>query len=265
MAYSRVGDRSMSGGTGCSKLDMGCLLLSGAGIIVLMSIIYDKIVPFAPAATSVVALSIGLMRSSKNILKNIIVLIVSLSWGVSILYPEYAFYAMILVYAASVIAAVDSGPEGGIAVFSTSMIPMLVGFEWSPEAIIVSSIIYIALAGLIASLVSNSIHPLIIVVAAPIVVMLGSNAGLAASTIAFMTVIAVTGTTKIVGCPFHIDSGLLFVGTIIGILGVLLMMVESFSGDLLLSIGLWTLGFLFQLAGILVPLLPPQKTSFSEN
>ncbi len=246
---------------GCGKLDPTCVLLAGTGIVVLMAIIYDALIPFAPAATSIVALSIGLALVRGLYERIIITLLVALSWTVSIFLPEYAVYGGSIVYLATIYSLIVSGSAAAISVFGASMIPLLVGLGFNSEAILVSSTLYIVLAGLIASLITNNLHPLIIVAASPLVLLLGDNAGLAASTIAFMTVISVSGTTRKVGCPFRIDSGLVFIGSVIGVFAVISIVFREALGDLLPSIGLWALSYLFLLAGVLVPSWPPQTSS----
>ena len=234
--------------------NVSCFVLAGTGVLAILAVAYGRVEPFAAAASSLVSLAIGLRILELNSFKRevfILTLMVGISWILALVPGErYGMVSLPLAFMASAYASILVGYNAGLAFFSTSLVPFLSFFSWSRQAILIASVGYIVLAGLIASGTSEKTHPLIISVLSPLSLVLGVEGSLAASVIAFMLAISVSRATEKMGCPFSIDSGILFAGSILGLIGLLLLRLLE-SSDL--AIGVWSLGFILQLAGVLIP------------
>ncbi len=234
-------------------LDVSCLTLAGTGLLPLLAAAYGRVEPFAAAASSLISLSIGVgILERENRRKEVFLstLIIGISWILALTPRELsAIISITLAFTGTAYVSWIAGYETGIAFFSTSFVPFLSLFSWSPASIVIASIGYTVMAGLIAASAAKVRHPLVISFSAPFIALLGVEGALAASTIAYMLAISVARATERIGCPFSIDSGLLFAGSLIGGLGAVLLgkMVA------VAAIGVWALGFILQLAGVLIP------------
>jgi len=244
----------------CRITDPPCLLLAGTGLLALLAIVYDTTIPFSLALTSLIALSLAIkILYNYKYIVSIIILIVGSAWLLTFTgNPRLGLLGLILTYLASIIASARAGVNAGLAVFSSSSVPFIVSFPaqaggvWNPDAIRLASACCVLMAGLVSASLSGKMHPLSITIVAPLVAVLPPQAAASSTAIAFMLAISTAEAIKMVGCPFSVDSGLLFYGTITGIIGVLL----ECTGLNVLGIGLWATGFLLQLAGVLIPPLP---------
>ncbi len=247
----------------CRLTDPPCLLLAGTGLLAILAIVYDTTIPFSLALTSLIALSLVIKILYNNKYSTtIMILIVGSAWLLTFTGKAWlGLLGLTLTYLASVIALARAGVNAGLAVFSSSSVPFIVSFPahagitWNPDAIRLASACCVLMAGLVSASLSGKIHPLSISIMAPLVAVLPPQAAASSTAIAFMLAISTAEVIKMVGCPFSTDSGLLFYGTIIGIMGVLL----ECAGLKVLSVGLWATGFLLQLAGVLIPPLPSRS------
>ncbi|MEN2999941.1 MAG: hypothetical protein ABDH61_05140 [Acidilobaceae archaeon] len=112
----------------------------------------------------------------------------------------------------------------------------------------------ILLLSLVAYLLAGRAHVLLLSLgaAAPL---LSSSAGLMSALIVSYLVLGLTPIRELRSCPFRMDSNLLFFGTIVGSVGVLLQLTPLSW----LSETVWLSGLLLLLSGLIVPLGPSSQ------
>jgi len=112
--------------------------------------------------------------------------------------------------------------------------------------------LYVATVSLLALVATRRLHSLVLLLALAMIPV-GLEQALAASLLATILVVAAGGFIERVGCPFKVDSRLVFWGGVVASLGIVAMAV---GGVTTLTSGLWILGLLLTLSGILVPSTP---------
>ena len=240
----------------CRRIDLPCLLAAGSGILLLLPVINLSVYPYIPAAVSLVSLAVGLHRLECRRIRVAVAALVGLSWVLTISYAETArstvlYVAIAMQYAATAISLVEGGAGAGLPVFASSYTTMLVLFGDSVYAEKLLSMGYIVIGALIATLLSQKPHPLLALIASPVILVFGGEAAVMLSLVTYMAVLAGSGAIFWVGCPFKTDSGLVFAGTITGIIGAVLEI-----GSPTMRLGLYSAGLLLLLAGILTPSSP---------
>jgi len=244
----------------CNRLNIACLLAAGSGILILLSIATVNVYPYLPAAVSIVSLAIGIHNIRCVKIQIISSILIILSWILTIFYARLSKNELIIIvsisiqYLATALAITQGGAEAGLPIFASSYATLIVLFSWSnPTPIGILSFGYIVLGGIIAGLLSSRPHPVAAVLASPIALIVNPQVAVMLSLLAYSAILAGSGAIKWVGCPFRTDSGLVFAGTIVGVIGALL-------GETMVSmtmvLGLYSSGLLLLLAGILTPASP---------
>ncbi len=248
--------------TECRRLDAPCIVVAGSGLLVLLAVWWQTLVPFIPASVSLVALGIALHRLEAPRTRYTVTLLVVGSWMLSVAYArgllrEDAVYAGVSMSYAAAALALAAGAEAGLSVFASSYAPLMTYFNWSPYAMILLSVGFVLLGGMIASLSTGRFHIILAVLLVPIFTIFGPQTMTALALLTFMTVLSVSGTVEWRTCPFRVDSGMVMIGSLISVTGALLMSL----GELLWlqSLALYSLGLLLILAGLLSPVSPARR------
>jgi hypothetical protein len=112
---------------------------------------------------------------------------------------------------------------------------------------------YIVLQSTLAVLMSRKLHS-ITLLAALAAIPFGLTPAIMASLLASILVVSAGGLIYRVGCPFKVDSKVVFSGSLVAIVGVVALALWGWSS---LTAGLWILGFLLVTSGVLVPMRTP--------
>jgi len=112
---------------------------------------------------------------------------------------------------------------------------------------------YIVAQAILAVLTSRRLHS-IVLLAALATIPFGVTPAITASLLSTILVISAGGLIQKVGCPFRVDSNVVFSGSLLASIGVVALALWGWSS---LAAGLWILGFLLATSGVLVPTRAP--------
>lgn len=112
---------------------------------------------------------------------------------------------------------------------------------------------YMILQAVLAVIVSRRVHS-IVLLAALAAIPFGLIPAMVASLLSSILVISAGGLIQRVGCPFKVDSKIVFPGSLVASAGVVAVALWGWSG---LTAGLWLLGFLLVISGVLAPMGAP--------
>ncbi|MCE4600575.1 MAG: hypothetical protein F7C38_03310 [Desulfurococcales archaeon] len=235
---------------GCTSSSVaGCVLIASAGGIALLSLVVESAV--VPIIYTIIVLSLGLVLynisghklSTTLSVSTIIIILLSIYYS-SIIVLTAVFYATLLLILYS-----TKKIELSLAYWPVVILPAYAygGVSWLP----LYSALSIATSVMLSYMESKRGHVFMMLTIAPIVVMVDPllSAAISASTLALSVVLA--GIVERSGCPFTQDSGLVFVGVGVSLLGVLAALAGKPWANYWLV--LWITGFLFIEAGALVP------------
>ncbi len=186
----------------------------------------------------------------------------AISWGASIIYSltSGAYHPMLLIfaslgsgYAATAIASIRGGWGAGLAAFGAMSARVSVVCAFTAEATVVLSAGYVLIGSILASALAGNSYALLSSASVFIFLPLGAGPMVALSLLAYLTVLAGSGVLEWRGCPFKPDSGLILMGALVGGLGAVFLGGEEVSRS---ALGLYSLGLLLILAGVLTPSSP---------
>lgn len=242
---------------GCITGVPGCVILASSGGLALASLLVSD--PSIPLLYSVVLLSLGLTVYK---LPGLTDALVALSSGVglitlSLLLPgSLAGFTLFYLTIAWLLA------RTGSAEIAFSYWPMVLapayaygGRDW----ISMFTVSVILLASVIAYIEGGRGHALMITAVSPIAAAVSPEVSLAASASSLALAGVLAGIVERSGCPFTRDSGLVFIGVSLSILGVLMGMIEGPWREYWIIV--WLTGFLYIEAGALVPQGMPRTPS----
>jgi hypothetical protein len=112
---------------------------------------------------------------------------------------------------------------------------------------------YIVAQAILAVLTSRRLHS-IVLLAALATIPFGVTPAITASLLSTILVISAGGLIQKAGCPFRVDSNVVFSGSLLASIGVVALALWGWSS---LAAGLWILGFLLATSGVLVPTRAP--------
>jgi hypothetical protein len=112
---------------------------------------------------------------------------------------------------------------------------------------------YIVVQAILAVLTSRRLHS-IVLLAALTTIPFGVTPAITASLLSTVLVVSAGGLIQKVGCPFRVDSNVVFSGSLLASIGVVALALWGWSS---LAAGLWILGFLLATSGVLVPTRAP--------
>ena len=112
---------------------------------------------------------------------------------------------------------------------------------------------YIVAQAILAVLTSRRLHS-IVLLAALATIPFGVTPAITASLLSTVLVVSAGGLIQKVGCPFRVDSNVVFSGSLLASIGVVALALWGWSS---LAAGLWILGFLLATSGVLVPTRAP--------
>lgn len=113
---------------------------------------------------------------------------------------------------------------------------------------------YMVLQAILAVLTTRRLHSMILLLAL-LTIPFGLIPALTASLLASLLVIAASGFIERVGCPFKVDSRVVFPGSIVSSTGIMTLSLWGLND---LTTGLWILGLLLVVSGVLVPTRLPR-------
>lgn len=246
-------------GARCNGIVISCMLLVFAGLAVLSSLIIEESLWALAVAFSLAASSI-LVMGSDDWRVHIIVLA---AVAVQVLGGSAGFVAStVLALTAGVLAARKefSGGMAGLVVPAVSALDYL-----GPSALSAYSALAMIVASFYAFEERGKGHAFTMSVLAPAALIVPVWAASSMALSALLIAVFVAGGISGPGCPFRIDGGLGFAGTLLSILGVslgLLVPGAQETGHMI-----WLTGFLLLEAGVLVPesILVPQPSSVARG
>jgi len=112
---------------------------------------------------------------------------------------------------------------------------------------------YIVVQAILAVLTSRRLHSIVLLVALA-TIPFGVTPAITASLLSTVLVVSAGGLIQKVGCPFRVDSNVVFSGSLLASIGVVALALWGWSS---LAAGLWILGFLLATSGVLVPTRAP--------
>lgn len=239
---------------------MPCLLSAGSGLLVLLAVASESLYPYIPAAVSIVTLSVALHQVKSSSHRWTILVLGTASWALSIAYSLTGGgrYGVLMIsssiglgYIATAVAALTGGWGAGLAAFGAMYAPLIVAFSYTAEADVILSAGYVLLGSVLAAALAESPYALLGSLSIFIFLPLGVQPMVALSLLAYITVLAGSGALEWRGCPFKLDSGLVFMGALVGSLGAVFL-----GGEPVIyrpALGLYSLGLLLILAGVLTP------------
>ncbi len=115
------------------------------------------------------------------------------------------------------------------------------------QTLVLASII--VLQAILAILTSKRLHSAALLLALA-TIPFGLTPAITASILSSILVISAGGLIRRVGCPFKVDSNVVFSGGLVASFGVVTLALWGWS---VLTAGLWILGFLLVISGTLVP------------
>ncbi len=235
---------------GCASSSVaGCVLIASAGGIALLALVVESAV--VPIIYTIIMLSLGLVlynapgHKLSTILSALTIIIILLSIHYEdIIVLTTVFYATLLLILYS-----TRKIELSLAYWPVILLPAYAygSATWLP----LYSALSIATSVMLSYMESRRGHVFMMLTIAPIVAMVDPllATAISASTLALSVVLA--GIVERSGCPFTQDSGLVFIGVGVSLLGVLAALAGTPWANYWLV--LWITGFLFIEAGALVP------------
>jgi hypothetical protein len=241
---------------------------AGSGLLALLAVVYENIYPFIPAAISIVSLSLALHFMNNRFSRGAVLFFALTAWFASILYELFPghFIGGLLValgsgYVATALAIMGGGAEAGLSAFGAIYAPLLVFYSYDPMATRIFSAGYLIIGGLMAGLNTGRAHiPFLSAILAIPILLLNANVIVSVSLLAYISILSVSGAVEWRTCPFTMDSGLIFMGIIVGLAGV--AVIGLMPTLLVQGLGLYVLGLLLQLAGILTPVSFSRRKTF---
>jgi hypothetical protein len=112
---------------------------------------------------------------------------------------------------------------------------------------------YIVAQAILAVLTSRRLHSIVLLVALA-TIPFGVTPAITASLLSTILVVSAGGLIQKAGCPFRVDSNVVFSGSLLASIGVVALALWGWSS---LVAGLWILGFLLATSGVLVPTRAP--------
>jgi hypothetical protein len=112
---------------------------------------------------------------------------------------------------------------------------------------------YIVVQAILAVLTSRRLHSIVLLVALA-TIPFGVTPAITASLLSTVLVVSAGGLIQKSGCPFRVDSNVVFSGSLLASIGVVALALWGWSS---LAAGLWILGFLLATSGVLVPTRAP--------
>ncbi|MCE4628305.1 MAG: hypothetical protein F7C34_04060 [Desulfurococcales archaeon] len=248
--------------SGCARLEVSCILAAGSGLLVLLSVAAEELFPFIPAAVSIVSAAVGLHFVNNDRIRAIILVLLVSAWAATVGYARVGYNSLLisifLIYVAFILTALYAGAGPGLTVFSSSYPSLVALFLDNPRALAVFSSGFVFLGAIIAAMLARKPHALLSVVAAPLPLVMGSSEGMMIALLSYIAILAGSGAVKWIGCPFRVDTGLVFYGFLVGVVGIALYYV---TGGSLTGFGLYSGGLLLLLAGVLTPVSPRDNAS----
>lgn len=243
----------MSARRECRAHYAGCIMLASSGGVALVSLLADDAA--VPVLYSIVLLGLGLtVYKLETLADSLVSMIVAVAViATSIIMPRslaglalgltlsYAGLAWLMARSGSLEVVLSYWPIVSVPAYAYG------GLGWM--GVFSSSIIL--LSSVLAYLEGGRGHALMITAVSPIALMVNPLVSLAAaaSTLALAGVLA--GIVERSGCPFTQDSGLVFIGVALSIIGVLMgIFTGPWTAYWLI---VWLTGFLYIEAGALVP------------
>ena len=141
-------------------------------------------------------------------------------------------------------ALTSSKPDIAISGLSVALASTLLLVE---EVLILAP--YMILQAALAVIVSRRFHSTALL-AALAAIPFGLIPAMVASLLSSILVVSAGGLIQRVGCPFKVDSKIVFSGSLVASTGVVAVALWGWSS---LTAGLWLLGFLLVISGVLVP------------
>ena len=248
--------------SGCTRLEASCILAAGSGLLVLLSVAEEELFPFIPAAVSIVSAAIGLHFVKNNYTKIKIMILLVISWAATVGYTKAGYESLLMsiliTYIAFILTALHAGAGPSLAVFSSSYPALVALFLDNPQALAIFSSGFIFLGAIIAAMLTRRPHALLSSIAAPLPLIAGSKEGMMIALLGYIAILAGSGAVKWVGCPFRVDTGLVFYGFLVGAVGIVIYYV---TGGSITGFGLYSGGLLLLLAGVLTPVSPRDRAS----
>jgi len=237
----------------CREELPSCLLTASSGGVLLFTFIWNNIILILYYIITILSLGLVLYFSRGSKMKLLIILL-------SIIYILLSIYrnlniAIIILYLLIIIVVYIVGdlrpglsllPMGGLVFY------LYGGSEWAR----IYSGAVILIASLLAYLESSRGHSLMLSAVAPLVLLFPPAVDTAAAVSSLGLALVLSGIVGKSACPFTMDSGMVFAGVVLSIIGVLLGIIGAG-----LWFPIWVTGFLYIEAGILVPLRYPGTTS----
>ncbi len=230
-----------------------CLLTASSGGVLLLTFIWNNIILILSYIIVILSLSLALYFSRGPTMKFSIILL-------SVIFILFSIngslnMAIIILYILIIIVTYRMGDlRPGLSLLPMGELAFYLhgGSGWAR----VYSGAVILLASLLAYLESGRGHSLMLSAAAPLVLFFPPVVDTAAAVSSLGLALVLSGIVGKSACPFTIDSGMVFAGVVLSIVGVLLGIM-----DVALWFPIWVTGFLYLEAGILVPLRAPGTAS----
>ena len=234
---------------GCITGVPGCIILASSGGIALASLIVDNMT--IPLVYAVILLSLGLTVYKLTRFSDAMIVMTSATIliAISLLAPRTLAGFILFYLTMAWLILRTTSPEVLLSYWPLVVIPAYAygGQEW----IRIFSASVILLSSIVAYLESGRGHALMITAVSPIAALVSPEISLAASASSLALAGVLAGIVERSGCPFTKDSGLVFIGVSLSIIGVLMGIIEGPWKEYWTII--WLIGFLYIEAGALVP------------
>ncbi len=230
-----------------------CLLIASSGGIALGSILISNKIMILSYVILILGLGLTLHFVRDRIGRAMLIIfsiIISLSFIDSVI----SFLGLIIVWLGSILAIIRSQGkiEAALSFLSTILLPAYFygGESWA--GILAGGVIMFS--SIVSYLESRRGHSFMLLTVAPLVILFPPLIDVVASVSALLLSVVLTGIVRKSACPFTTDSGMVFGGVTLSILGVILGITGLVKESIWLA--LWLTGFLYLEAGVLVPLGP---------